>query len=136
YAAGSANIDPLFIAFKRGSQSAFGYLQQEILHVAQSQHHDIGIAKALGYRTCWIERRQGQQGFGGTPAVAQLTTPDFHYASLAALADAVDREGAVASAASESASWQPRPAAASLWAATAMPARSFPHLSTADQGAL
>ena len=90
--AGCAKPDPQFFAFNRGRQSAFGYLQQEILHVAQSQHHDIGIAKALGYRTCWIERRQGQQGFGGTPAVAQLTTPDFHYASLAALADAVDRE--------------------------------------------
>ena len=89
---GCAKPDPQFFAFNRGRQSAFGYKQEEILHVAQSQHHDIGVAKSLGYQTCWIERRQGQRGFGGTPAVAELTKPDFHFASLQALADAVDAE--------------------------------------------
>jgi putative hydrolase of the HAD superfamily len=68
---GCAKPDPQFFAFNRGRQSAFGYKLEDILHVAQSQHHDIGIAKSLGYRTCWIERRQGQRGFGGTPAVAR-----------------------------------------------------------------
>jgi putative hydrolase of the HAD superfamily len=66
---------------------------EDILHVAQSQHHDIGIAKSLGYKTCWIERRQGQKGFGGTPAVAELTKPDYHFPSLVALADAVEANG-------------------------------------------
>ncbi|MFO1081615.1 MAG: HAD-IA family hydrolase [Reyranellaceae bacterium] len=89
---GCAKPDPRFFAFNLGRQSAHGYRQWEILHVAQSQHHDIGVAQAQGYRTCWIERRQGQKGFGGTPAVAQLVKPDFHFASLAALADAVDAE--------------------------------------------
>jgi putative hydrolase of the HAD superfamily len=88
--AGCAKPDPQFFAFNRGRQSAHGYKQEEILHVAQSQHHDIGIAKSLGYRTCWIERRQGQPGFGGTPAVTKLTTPDFHFPTLQALADAVE----------------------------------------------
>ena len=69
-----------------------GHRPDEILHVAQSQYHDIGIAKSLGYKTCWIERRQGQKGFGGTPAVAALTKPDFHFSTLKALADAVDAE--------------------------------------------
>ena len=87
-----AKPDPLFFAFNRGRQSAFGYRQDEILHVAQSQYHDIGVAKSLGYATCWIERRQGQAGPGGTPAAAQLTRPDYHFPTLMALADAVEAE--------------------------------------------
>jgi putative hydrolase of the HAD superfamily len=87
-----AKPDPQFFAFNRGRQSTAGYKMEEILHVAQSQYHDIGIAKSLGYKTCWIERRQGQQGFGGTPAVAALTQPDFHFSTLKALADAVEAE--------------------------------------------
>ena len=86
--------DPLFFAFNRGRQSAHGYRQDEILHVAQSQYHDIRVAKELGYTTCWIERRQGQKGFGGTPAVPELTKPDYHFPTLAALADAVENEKA------------------------------------------
>jgi putative hydrolase of the HAD superfamily len=89
-----AKPNPQFFAFNRGRQSAFGYKQEDILHVAQSQHHDIGIAKSLGYATCWIERRQGQKGFGGTPAVPELTKPDYHFPTLQALADAVEAERA------------------------------------------
>jgi putative hydrolase of the HAD superfamily len=50
-------------------------------------YHDIGIAKAPGYGTCWIERRKGREGFGGTIAVERLTTPDFHFANLGEFAD-------------------------------------------------
>jgi putative hydrolase of the HAD superfamily len=87
-----AKPDPRFFAFNKGRQSALGFQQSEILHVAQSQHHDIGVAKAEGYTTCWIERRQGQKGFGGTPDPKVLTKPDFHFSSLKQLADAVDAE--------------------------------------------
>lgn len=87
---GVAKPDPRFFAFNRGRQSAFGYKFHDILHVAQSQHHDIGVAHALGYTTCWIERRQGQQGYGATPVPQSFTRPDFHFASLAELADAAD----------------------------------------------
>jgi putative hydrolase of the HAD superfamily len=89
---GYAKPNPAFFAFNLGRQSASGYRQPDILHVAQSQHHDIGIAAELGYKTCWIERRQGQKGFGGTPEPKKLTTPDFHFSSLQQLADAVDAE--------------------------------------------
>lgn len=89
---GCAKPDPRFFAFNKGRQSGLGFKQSEILHVAQSQHHDIGVAKAEGYTTCWIERRQGQQGFGGTPVPKVLTTPDYHFSSLKQLADAVDAE--------------------------------------------
>lgn len=88
---GVAKPNPQFFAYNRGRQAAHGYKFSEILHVAQSQYHDIGIAKELGYTTCWIERRQGQSGFGGTPEPAQVTTPDFHFPTLKALADAVEK---------------------------------------------
>jgi len=94
--AGCAKPNPQFFAFARGRLSVAGYKPSEILHVAQSQHHDIGVAKELGYTTCWIERRQGMRGFGGTPAPKVLTTPDYHFSSLEQLADAVDRERAAA----------------------------------------
>ena len=89
---GCAKPDPRFFAFNKGRQSAHGFRQSEILHVAQSQYHDIGVAKAEGYTTCWIERRQGQKGFGGTPDPKVLTKPDFHFCTLKQLADAVDAE--------------------------------------------
>jgi putative hydrolase of the HAD superfamily len=89
---GCAKPDPQFFAFNRGRQSAAGYRIDEILHVAQSQYHDIGVAHSLGYKTCWIERRQGIPGFGGTPAVPVLTKPDYHFATLKQLADAVEAE--------------------------------------------
>lgn len=85
--------DPRFFAFNEGRQSAFGYKREEILHVAQSQYHDIGVARALGYSVCWIERRQGQQGFGGTPEPREVTKPDFHFGTLGQLAEAVENSG-------------------------------------------
>ena len=62
----------------------------DILHVAQSQYHDIGVARSMGYTVCWIERRQGLKGWGGTPAPKVVTKPDYHFATLKQLADAVD----------------------------------------------
>lgn len=81
--------DPCFFAFARGRLSAAGYRLEDILHVAQSQYHDIGVAKRLGYTVCWVERRRGLQGFGGTQDPGRLTQPDYHVATLASLADAV-----------------------------------------------
>jgi putative hydrolase of the HAD superfamily len=85
---GVAKPNPEFFAYNKGRQSAFGYKQSDILHVAQSQYHDIGIARKLGYKVCWIERRQGLAGFGGTPEVPALTTPDYHFPTMKAFADA------------------------------------------------
>jgi putative hydrolase of the HAD superfamily len=79
--------DPNFFGFARGRISRSGFMRDQILHVAQSQYHDIGVAKSLGYATCWVERRKNQRGFGGTIAVDTLATPDFHFATLAELAD-------------------------------------------------
>jgi putative hydrolase of the HAD superfamily len=82
--------DPQVFAFTRGRQSMAGYGFDDILHVAQSQYHDIAVAKRLGYHTCWIERRKGKPGTGATPTSAEVIIPDYHFGSLAELADAVD----------------------------------------------
>lgn len=83
--------DPQFFAYARGRQSVHGYHMADYLHVAQSQYHDIGVAKQLGYSNAWIERRKGKKGFGGTPAPDKISAPDYHYATLGELADAVDK---------------------------------------------
>ncbi|WP_040407835.1 HAD-IA family hydrolase [Amycolatopsis nigrescens] len=81
--------DPQMFAYCRGRQSHHGHTTADWLHVAQSQYHDIGIAKRLGFTTCWIERRHGRPGFGATPEPAEVTAPDLHYRSLAELAAAI-----------------------------------------------
>ncbi|MBR0657652.1 HAD-IA family hydrolase [Neoroseomonas oryzicola] len=78
--------DPQYFAFTRGRLSRDGFTQADILHVAQSQYHDIGVARRLGYTVCWIERRMGMKGAGGTIA-AERTEPHYHFATLRELAD-------------------------------------------------
>ncbi|RRH88289.1 HAD family hydrolase [Mesorhizobium tamadayense] len=82
--------DPQVFSYVRGRNSENGYRLKDYLHVAQSQFHDIGVAKRLGYQVCWIERRQGQEGFGGSPSVSEKTAPDYHFATLAQLVQAVE----------------------------------------------
>lgn len=85
--------DLAYFGFARGRLSCEGILLEDILHVAQSQYHDIGVAKRLGYKVCWVERRQGLVGPGGT-FHSDRTEPDLHVATLKELADAVDAEAA------------------------------------------
>jgi putative hydrolase of the HAD superfamily len=89
---GTEKPDPKYFEWFRAMLAKHGISQAENLHVAQSQYHDIGIAKRMGWKTCWIERRAGQKGFGGTLAVKEITQPDWHFTSLAQLADAVEAE--------------------------------------------
>ena len=89
---GCEKPDPRYFSYVVEQLTPAGYTKDDILHVAQSQFHDIGIARELGYTVCWIERRKAVGGgFGGTVAVPTLTTPDYHYHTLAELADAADR---------------------------------------------
>ena len=65
--------------FERAIQS-MGISADQLLHVAQSIYHDIVPAKSLGLSTVWVNRRQGQAGFGATlPASGQpdLEVPDL-----------------------------------------------------------
>lgn len=83
--------DPQYFGYVRGALATQGILFEDILHTAQSQYHDIGVAVRLGYQVCWIERRHAQKGSGGTLESAH-TKPHYHFTSLAQLADAVDKE--------------------------------------------
>jgi putative hydrolase of the HAD superfamily len=85
--------DPRYFAFARGRLSRDGYGMGDIVHVAQSQYHDIGVAMALGYTTCWVERRKGMAGSGGTITAATQTVPHYHVATLAELADIAEAGG-------------------------------------------
>jgi putative hydrolase of the HAD superfamily len=87
---GTEKPDPAFFEQVFAFVAAEGASKDDILHTAQSQYHDIGISRTLGMTNCWIERRHAQAGYGGTIAPAAHTVPDYHFTSMAALADAVE----------------------------------------------
>jgi putative hydrolase of the HAD superfamily len=89
---GTEKPDPAFFAQVFKFVEADGGAKSDILHVAQSQYHDIGISRKLGLTNCWIERRFDRKGYGGTIEPAEFTKPDYHFTSMAALADAVEAE--------------------------------------------
>lgn len=84
--------DPAYFHQVIGFIEKNGGAKAEILHVAQSQYHDIGVSRRVGLTNCWIERRHAQKGYGGTIEPERFTTPDYHFTSLAGLADAVEAE--------------------------------------------
>lgn len=66
-----------------------GIAAHELVHVAQSLFHDHVPAQALGIRSIWIDRNNGQGGATRLPAfMPQL---DARFPTLAALADAVEQ---------------------------------------------
>lgn len=72
-------------AIKRAGE--IGIAKEQMLHAAESLHHDIIPANALGLRNVWVNRRFGKTGPGATrPAMA---TPGLEVHSLAELADAI-----------------------------------------------
>ena len=86
---GTEKPDPAFFQMVFDYVASRGDSKDDILHVAQSQYHDIGISRALGMTNCWIERRHAQKGYGGTIEPERFTVPDHHFTSMAALAAAV-----------------------------------------------
>jgi len=87
---GTEKPDPAFFHHVLTALEAQGVARDDILHVAQSQHHDMGVARDLGLATCWIQRRHDQPGWGGTIAPAAVTVPDYHFTAMAELAAAVE----------------------------------------------
>jgi 2-haloacid dehalogenase len=61
-----------------------GLPRAQILHVAQSLYHDIGVAKSLGLSTVWVNRRHGRGGAGATPP--SQSAPDLEVPDLESLA--------------------------------------------------
>lgn len=87
---GTEKPDPAFFQHVFDHVAQDGGTKADILHTAQSQHHDIGISRALGMTNAWIERRHAQDGYGGTIAPATFTEPDYHFHALIELALAAD----------------------------------------------
>jgi putative hydrolase of the HAD superfamily len=79
---GVAKPDPRAFEYFVAHLEKQGVNKKRILHVAQSQYHDIGVARRLGLATAWIYRRHGKSGYGGTQAPAEFTHPDFLAISL------------------------------------------------------
>lgn len=87
---GSYKPDPRNFEALAREVDRLGIQQGRLLHVAQSLFHDHVPAKAVGLPTVWIDRRQGNPGWGATPEPPAPVTPDLTFASMAEFADAVD----------------------------------------------
>ena len=63
----------------------------EILHTAQSLHHDHVPARSIGLANAWIDRQRLSEngGWGATAEVDNLPETDFIFFSLQEMADAV-----------------------------------------------
>ena len=61
---------PAFPHFERMIETfaGMGIARGEILHVAQSKHHDVDPGRRLGLATVWVNRRHGRTGSGATLA--------------------------------------------------------------------
>ena len=71
----------------RAAFERIGTSPEKILHVAQSQFHDIVPAKSLGLSTVWVNRRHNKPGFGATPPAE--AKPDLEVPDLQGLAAAI-----------------------------------------------
>jgi 2-haloacid dehalogenase len=85
---GSYKPDPRNFDYLLGHLAEQGIGKEQILHTAESLHHDHIPAKRIGLATCWIHRRAGKQGHGATRVPDTEVRPDFRFESLAAMADA------------------------------------------------
>ncbi len=65
-----------------------GIKPNEVLHTAQSLHHDHVPAEQMGLARAWIDRRFGREGGGATKPVANPPKMHFHFKSMADLAAA------------------------------------------------
>ena len=74
-------------------QSDLGLERKEVLHTAQSLHHDHVPAKRFGLATAWVDRqRLSESGsWGATERVEEMPATDFVFNSLGAMAEAVRR---------------------------------------------
>lgn len=82
---GVSKPDPKAFDYFLGYIAKLGVPKERVLHVAQSQYHDIGTARKIGLASTWVYRRHGKSGYGGTQTPSEFTKPDFLVTSLAGL---------------------------------------------------
>ena len=89
---GSYKPDPRNFDYMLAHLSDLGIEKGDILHTAQSLHHDHVQATAFGLATNWIDRRHGVEGFGATMPPKADVRIDFHFPSMAAFVEAHEEE--------------------------------------------
>jgi 2-haloalkanoic acid dehalogenase type II len=87
---GSYKPDPRNFAYLIERLAEQGIAREQILHVAQSLFHDHAPANAAGLASVWIDRRQGDAGWGATSPPPEGVRWDWRFPTLGALADAVE----------------------------------------------
>jgi 2-haloacid dehalogenase len=85
---GSYKPNPANFRYMLEKEAAAGIPAAKILHTAQSLFHDHVQAKAHGLTSAWIDRRLDADGWGATMPPEAPVTPDLHFPSLEAMADA------------------------------------------------
>ncbi|MBV9344738.1 MAG: haloacid dehalogenase type II [Gammaproteobacteria bacterium] len=85
---GSYKPDPRNFAYLIETVGRLGIPRSQILHTAQSLHHDHAPAHQAGLATAWIDRRHDQQGWGATRPPQGTPPFDFRFVSMAAMAQA------------------------------------------------
>ena len=71
--------------------SDFGLDRSDVLHTAQSLHHDHVPANRFGLANAWIDRQRLSEGgsWGATDRVQTMPTTDFVFFSMGEMAEAV-----------------------------------------------
>jgi len=62
--------------------------KEQLLHVAESLHHDVQPTRALGIHSVWVNRRLGKPGVGASGTSS--AQPDLEVPNLKTLADLVE----------------------------------------------
>ncbi len=75
-------------------ESDLGMTGTDVLHTAQSLHHDHTPAKRFGLANAWIDRQRLSEGgsWGATEKVETVPDTDFRFFSMAEMATAVQGE--------------------------------------------
>ena len=71
-------------------KQTFDIERNDILHVAQSMHHDLVEAKNHGLDTAWIDRQKLSEGgeWGATAKVPEIVKPNFLFFSMSEMVTA------------------------------------------------
>ena len=90
YKPSDANFEYLLAHLK----SDFGLDRSDVLHTAQSLHHDHLPANRFGLASAWIDRQRLSEGgsWGATARVETMPKIDFTFFTLGEMADAVTAE--------------------------------------------
>jgi 2-haloacid dehalogenase len=68
--------------------SSMGIAKDDTLHVADSVYHDHQPASEMQLRSCWIQRRYEQRGFGANMKYSVEPSVDYKFTSMAQLVKA------------------------------------------------